>query len=82
MVLVTDVITEHVPSGLQRWTLYLTTPGELLAFQDKLTRCCCTGVIGVVCDFTPVELRALATHSMSSPVCGVWFSGLLAGVAG
>jgi hypothetical protein len=30
------VITKHVSPELQRWTLYFTTLGELLAFQDKL----------------------------------------------
>jgi hypothetical protein len=77
MVLTTDAITEHEPPGVQRWTLYFTTPGEMLAFQDKLTRCCCTGVAGVVCNFTTVEFRALATPRMSSSFCGVLLPGLL-----
>jgi hypothetical protein len=42
--------------------LYFTTPGEVLAFQDKSTRCGFTSVPGVVDDFTLAELGALATH--------------------
>jgi hypothetical protein len=42
--------------------LYFTTPGEVLAFQDKSTRFGFTSVPGVVDDLTLAELGASATH--------------------
>jgi hypothetical protein len=52
----TDVLAVQGAPGLQRCTLYFATPGEVLAFQDKSTRCGFTTVPAVVDDFTLAEL--------------------------